>query len=627
MLIQPRQQLLDTWRAVMDASLPVGGKNWSWGGRAKQNSISDAEQLLCIMYPAAEVRGFRLSAPDETADDVLNVLGRGGDSVGIPQLLVRVIGEYLHTYVDQTGSPVFSGGSYFSVAPGEKGATGAAATADDLTPDQRALDVVDSYSMSVTLTLTILAFLREFRPSVKREQLIREIHELEELASKRLTAAMVGLLRSFTVNTFEFDSEPGRVLRQNVNQSGLADRRVVDGLLENLAPVRASLNREVSIGSSGQAETLDNPNLLFECGWSWGVTNDAPKEVLDETGTQEQGLAPTRPYLYFTGIALDGIEDLFSDRTRILGLLNPQQQRLANALLTRYTHTRQYWATVAMYGQGRWPIEEIPWMTSDGQESDYYSLLVTSIAVQDLVLRRATDDDLRRVYQILSDLATRGRITRRPIRGDEAAVGLHSPGVRQTLLGAEQLGPGMGWMVSNFAALLLKRTVRIAALAQSTVLRNQLLDLAGQIWDHLQRRRLTGKGARDLWDQTSDVFSGFPGSQPRPDQASWYFTERVVECLVAAADVVEQPPLRSGLLADYAADLLNEAEHLYDRELLYGSTEAGEPLRESLTKTRLSLDRARKIQHERPGSAVAIASEILRELDMLSAARQDIIGL
>jgi hypothetical protein len=617
MRIQPRQQLLETWRAVVDASLPQG-KTWVWGGRDKPNSISDAEQLLCIMFPAAEVGGFRLSTPDETADDVLLALERAGDSVGIPMLLLGVISEYLHTYEDGSGAPTFSGGSYFSIHPSSSGAPAA-----DLTPDQRALDVVDSYSMSVTLTLAILAFLREFRPSVKRDRLLREIGELEELASRRLTGAMVGLLRSFTVNAFEPDSEPGKVLRRNINQSGLADRRVTDSLQEALAPVRASLNREVSIGSSGMAENLDNPNLLFECGWSWGVLHDAPKEVLGEIGTQEQGLALVRPYLYFTSVALDGIEDLFSDRTRILGLLNPPQQRLANALQIRYTHTRQYWSTIAMFGHGRWPIEDIPWTTSDGQESDYYSLLVTSIAVQDLILRRATDVDLRRVYQILSDLAARGRITRRPVAGDDAAVALHSPGVWQTLVGGEKLGPTMGWLVSNFAALLLKRTVRIAELAQSTELRNQLIDLAGQIWDHLQNRRLTSKAARDLWDQTASVF---PGSEVRSDQASWYFTERVVECLVAAAKVISQPPLRSDLLSDHAADLLSEAEHLYDRELLYGSSEAGEPLRASLKEARLRLERARQVQHERPGSAASLAAEVLRELDNLAAARQDSSG-
>jgi hypothetical protein len=616
MRIQPRQQLLETWRAMMHASLK--DKDWVWGGRDKPNSISDAEQLLCIMYPAAEIPGFRLYAPDQTADDVLGALKGAGDSVGIPMLLVRVVGEYLRNYVDPAGTPIFSGGTYFSTAGG--GDSGV--PSGDLTPDQRALDVVDSYSMSVTLSLATLAFLRGFRSSVKRERLRHDLDELEDLASKRLTAAMVGLLRSFTVNSFETDSEPGLVLRRNVNQSGMADRRVIDQLQDALAPVRASLNRQVLIGS-GTAESLDNPNLLFECGWTWGVVEDAPREVLDEIGTQPVGLAPRRPYLYFTGVALDGLEDLFSDRTRILGLLDEKQQRLATALQLRYTLTRQYWSTIAMFGHGRWPIEDIPWTTSDGQESDYYSLLVTSIAVQDLVLRRATDVDLRRVYQILSDLASRGRITRRPTMGDDAAVALHSPGVGLTLGGGEKLGPPMGWVVSNFAALLLKRSVRVAELAQTTELRNRLLDLAGQIWDHLQRRRLKSDEARDLWDDTADVF---PTGPPQSNLQSWYFTERVVECLVAAAGVVTQPPVRSDRLSEYAADLLSEAEHHYDRELLAGSSEAGEPLRESLAKARLRLERARVIQHERPGSAASLAADILSELDRLAAARQDTVG-
>jgi hypothetical protein len=611
MRIQPRQQLLETWRATMHASLQDG--RWVWGGRDKQNSIADAEQLLCIMYPAAEIPGFRLFAPDETSDDVLDALKDAGDSIGIPMLLVKVVGEYLRTYVDpSTGAPIFSGGSYFSSASG----------VGDLTPDQQALDTVDSYSMSVTLMLNTLGFLRGFRSHARRAPLRKEIDELEELASRRLTAAMVGLLRSFTVNSFEADSEPGKILRRNINQSGMADRRVVENLQRALAPVRASLLREVVIGS-GQTEPLDNPNLLFECGWTWGVVEDAPREVLDESGTQPDGFAPPRPYLYFTGVALDGIEDLFADRTRILGLLDEKQARLATALQLRNTLTRRYWSTIAMFGHGRWPIEDIPWTTSDGQESDYYSLLVTSIAVQDLVLRRATDVDLRRVYQILSDLASRGRITRRPTNDDDAAITLHSPGVRQTLLGAERIGPTMGWMVSNFAALLLKRTVKVAELAQTTELRDRLLELAGQIWEHLQRRRLVSGVGADLWDQTTAVF---PKAMSQSDLPSWYFTERVVECLVSAAGVVLGPPVRSTVLATHAADLLNEAEHLYDRELLTGSSEAAEPLRETLTRVRLSLDRARQIQHERPATSVALATEVLSELDQIAAARQDTVG-
>src|SRR5262249_43584147 len=144
-----------------------------------------------------------------------------------------------------------------------------------------------------------------------------------------------------------------------------------------------------------------------------------------------------------------------------------------------------------------------------------------------------------------------------------------------------------------------------------------------QIWDHLQRRRLSSEVGRDLWDQTAAVF---PAGSPQSDLPSWYFTERVVECLVSAAGVVLQPPPRTVLLAGHAADLLNAAADLYDRQLLTRMSEAGESLRNTLTRVRLSLDRARSIQHERPATAVALATEVLRELDELSAARQDTVG-
>jgi hypothetical protein len=585
-------------------------KNWVWGGRDKPNSISDAEQLLCIMWPAAQIPAFGIDRPDQTADDVLDALRALGDSVEIPKLLIRVIGEYLRNYTDEAETPIFSGGSYFgSRVPGS-----------DLTPDQRALDVVDSYSMSVSLMLSVLGFLRVFRQQVTRETLHREIDEIEQAASRRLTAAMVGLLRSFTVNPIEPDSPPGEVLRRNVNQTGLPDRVVLDKLQKALNTLRNSLVGELTIGS-GQAENLDNPNLLFECGWTWGVAEKAPPiEGVEEIGPQPEGMARIGQFLYFTIIALDGIEDLFSPRTRILRLLDPPQQRLAQALQLRYTWTHSYWSTIATFGHGRWPIEDIPWQTVDGQESDYFSLLVTSIAMQDLLQRRATDVDLGRLAQMLNDLAARGRISRRPLENDPA-INLHSPGVGLTLIGGERLGPPITWYVSDFATLMLKRTIRIAGLAQSRELRNQLLGLADDIWDHLLSRRLKTGVARDLWDQTQDVY---PTSSPRPELPSWYFTERVVECLVAAAGVVEQPPLRSARLVDYAADLLNEAEHLFDRELLFESSEAGYSMERNTEKVRLSLRRARAIIHERPGSAASLAADVLRELDQLAAARQDL---
>ena len=93
MRIQPRQQLLEIWRATARSSWQDGA--WVWGGRDRANSISDAEQLLCLMTPAAEVPSFRIDQPDETADDVLDALAPLGDAIEIPRLLVRVITEYM----------------------------------------------------------------------------------------------------------------------------------------------------------------------------------------------------------------------------------------------------------------------------------------------------------------------------------------------------------------------------------------------------------------------------------------------------------------------------------------------------------------------------------------------------
>ena len=70
--IEPRQQLLDTWKATIQSSWRDG--EWHWGGRDGSNSISDAEQLLCILLPATQVPAFGLDRPNVTADSMLDTL-------------------------------------------------------------------------------------------------------------------------------------------------------------------------------------------------------------------------------------------------------------------------------------------------------------------------------------------------------------------------------------------------------------------------------------------------------------------------------------------------------------------------------------------------------------------------
>ena len=99
------------------------------------------------------------------------------------------------------------------------------------------------------------------------------------------------------------------------------------------------------------------------------------------------------------------------------------------------------------------------------------------------------------------------------------------------------------------------------------------------------------------------------------------------EAMVSAASLVSSAPLRSDRLASYAEDLLNEADHLFDQELLSGSTMSGPAMRAELHRVRSQLSRARSILRERPGSAAALTMEVLAKLDELAAARYGARGM
>jgi hypothetical protein len=609
MEIQTRRHILEIWRAAVDHCYRKG--QWTWGGRSGRNSISDAEQLLTILYPATAIDSLNVDTVDETADDVLDYLRALGNAMDIPRQLMKFIGDYMRSYrVD--GTPDFSGASYFEAEDPE------AAVEDE----QRQLHVVDSYSMSVTLCLATLGFLRVYRQGLRSPKTIQEVDELEKLCSQRLTAAMVGLLRSFTVNTFDTNDPPGQMLCGMINQRGVATEVLVHDLLEDLAEIRASLRQEVTIGLGQVADELENRGRLFECGWSWGVVDGASEIALNTTdiGTQVTGVAEARPYLYYTVVALDGIQDLFTERTRTLGLLDAEQQRLSLALQLRSELTRQFWAKIATFGRGgRWPLEDVPWRTTDGRESDYYSVLLTSIVVEgggDRIV------DVDRIGNLLEELANRGRVTRRPVE-DDPAINLHIPGMQLRLMGSEKVaeGPRLVWTVSSYTLLVLKRVLKVAQLLEDSSDRTRFLDLADLIWTQIEGRRIETGNGRGLWDEPTQVFSGTayaPYGVP-----SWYHTERVVEALVGAAAVTETPTSASDEMVDSARQLLAEAEHLFDRERLRGTNDTGEQMRESFQVVGAKLRRAREILRERPGTASVLAQDVLRELDMVDAARQD----
>lgn len=614
MLIEPRAQLLDIWRSIVDYSFD--GKSWRLGGRSEGNSISDAEQLLCILYPATQLPMLRLDSLDEIAPDALEALEKLGSDIDVVRRILDALGAYLRTYLDADGKPTFAAGSYLAREWEDQSDSGP-------TDEQLAMEIVDSYSMSVTLSLAAVGFLQVLRGGVTNTKTLRQIGELHRLASERLTAAMAGLLRSFSVHVFERESVPGKHFLRTLNQGNAPERIVAEEFTRSVTDIRTRLREEVLIGSAPGREGLENPNRLFECGWSWGVVKDADKiDFLSEGTPQREGIAEDRPSLYFTGIALDGIQDLFSDRTRILGLLNDEQQRLATTLQLRWELALQFWNQVATFGNGRWPVEDVPWRTTDGAESDYFTLFACSIVVQRIeqavTRERESPASLVRIGRVLEELASRGRITRRPTESDQA-LSLHVPGVRLRLPGSEDLGPRQAWIVSSFASLLLKRTIATASLIPETSVRDRFASLGDQIWEHVLGRRLDSGVGAGLWDQPSNVLP--VDKQQAPEQPSWYHTERVVECLVAASEVIREKPRTSQVLSDLAAEVLAEAEHLYDREKLNGTPNAGLSIRTTFQSVAARLDRARDLRFDQPATSLVLAQDVLRDLDVISTAR------
>jgi len=614
--IEPRKQILDIWRNMLRYCYVDG--EWFWGGRAGSNPISDAEQLLCLFWPMTQISTFGVHDPDETQADVASALRPLGEATRIPRTLVDIALEYFqnHTEPDESneGEPRFGAGSYLRTLDKDVPAP--------QDPKTQGLEVVDAYSMSITLCLSLLVFVDS---RLNLEQQVRQhkkLTELQRLASRRLTAAMVGMLRSFVVNSVSVDSEPGRAILEMLGQGEVTDTELQRRLAERFERLRAQISGSLRLGLS--EDSKPQKDQLFECGWTWGIARGAypiTEYAAELEVSKKTGCAQPRPWLYFTMNALDAIVDFTSRRGTVLNVLNDEQRGLADALSLRWDITQRYWSTVARFDPESWPLEDIPWRTSDGLESDYFSLLVMSVLIQDLVARTATDADLLKAAGILQELAWRGRITRRMTEHDEAA-GLHHPGVPQVLDGSEEVaGTRLALYATDFAPLIIKRSLQAAQLTDDVEAREALMTLAESAMDHLQERRMTVAGDQvELWDD----LSGFPGLAGAAfDKPSWYLTERVVEALVATAAAFEQAPPRSPVMYDHLLRLLNEADHVYNQELLRSNVSEKTSLRDRLEEVGTLLERARELRNRRTSTAIALSERALRLLDALEVARTD----
>ncbi|MFJ2016057.1 MULTISPECIES: SCO2524 family protein [Streptomyces] len=607
MQIKPRQHLLDIWQAVARHSFDGGEWNWGrWGG---ESSVADAERLLCLLYPATEIPAFRLDDPDTTAEDVQKVLKNAGGRLETPANLVTAAAQFMRTHTSDDKRPSFAGGYYFVSSDPDRG----------LTEEQRSLGVVDAYSMSITLCLATLGFLKVYESKTRRSEVQETIQELRAATSKRLTAAMVSLLRAFTVNVFDTESSQGRTLCELLGQGRLSQRHVLGNFQRRFRALRAAIAESLVLGVDVE-EGLKDENRFFECGWGWSIIRDAPTvETAEEVGPQPEGVASPVPYLYFTVVALDGIQDLFSDRTLTLGLLNAEQQRLAQALRLRWEITQQFWSGIARFDTDRWPLEDIPWRTTGQKlESEYFSLSVGAILVHDLMRRKATDDDLTRTVSVMERLAERGRITSRMTR-DDPMVRLHNPGVTLPLQGSESLGPRMQWIMKDFSAQLLKRTIQLCTLSRNLASHDRLLRLAEDIFGQLWRRRIREGEGIGLWD---NVHAAYPDSPVSDSPVSWSITERVTEVMVQVQQMYQQQPIRSPDLTELARALLSESTHLLGNEQME-PTPASEGNRGmQLRGIEVKLRRARRLVDDQPGTACALTLDVLGQLDALVRARE-----
>jgi len=76
-------------------------------------------------------------------------------------------------------------------------------------------------------------------------------------------------------------------------------------------------------------------------------------------------------------------------------------------------------------------------------------------------------------------------------------------------------------------------------------------------------------------------------------------------------------------MAEIAMRLLNEADHLYNQELLDVDADDRSALHTHLDRIESLISRAREVQSQRVSTSVALAEEALRLLDQLAQARQD----
>lgn len=583
-LREPRSEILKVWRRWLaysrcdprdwdTARWQPDATRWDSGDHTR-NSIMDAEMLECLLLPQFAIPQLSLATPVTMDQEARSVL-YGRTPAAVPEeqenrsvlaLLVKRIENFLDTHGGSDGRDEdFTPGGYVRSPP------------DAVGPFP---EVVDSYTLSMSVCLQVKLLFQRWEEvrwagwASSLEAVVNDgrsddertsIARLTERLNARLLASMQGLRDSF-------------VAQPDVDWSGTGRTWPEDSPV--LRQVRERLASRTGRLAAGRP---------FECGWSWGRM--APADGAPGW------YAEPRPSLYFTVTSLDGIADLFSTEVRAANILTPEQSVLAAELGFFWALTSQYWGAIAAArtgASGMLAIEDVPWRTSDGSASIYWTVYVLRIMTANLAGNPALQagDTLARLVQVVEEIAQRARITRRPVEPDlterkrlrylemlladgevdragdvlanpaahasevahvrldeqqeiysDPNLRLHTDGERLALapdttrLGDTAVWVG-SWQVWDLAPQLLKISGRVLSVTIDPDLRRRLRLVIEATWSHLVDRALKPSGQSYAWDAPHQV-TGAPAETHAPDEVlSWYMTERVVEALVAveAAD-------------------------------------------------------------------------------------------
>ena len=177
MEIQTRRHILEIWRATVDYS--YRDEKWTMGRpeRAKFDHGRRAAADHPVSRHHHRVAGHRQRRPD------------GGRRPRLPELAWQCDGH--PAPADQVHRRLHGhlpGRRDAGLLRGHLLRSGGQPRRTDK-PEQRKLHVVDSYSMSVTLCLATLGFLRVYRQGLQSQRMPKTIQEVDELEKLCLTAA------------------------------------------------------------------------------------------------------------------------------------------------------------------------------------------------------------------------------------------------------------------------------------------------------------------------------------------------------------------------------------------------------------------------------------------------------